>query len=100
MESVRYGANTYLNPNSPIILNNPSRLRARLHFGLGIQWQHGTHRASTLQLGIGSRVLIFHLAKVEFAPVLLAYLLADPRMDFYTFLPPHVVRRFLANAGE
>lgn len=76
------------------------RRQHRLHVGLGVQWQHASGVASTLQICIDKRVLIFQLSRATAVPQDLRSLLNDNNVDFVGFLLPSLVRRLLMRSGH
>ncbi|CAN6180844.1 unnamed protein product [Urochloa humidicola] len=70
-------------------LHGALHLRGRLVVGLGVQWTptrlplHGVPPVpATLQLCVGHRCLLFHLAHADAVPEMLRRFLADPRVTF------------------
>ncbi|PAN09295.1 hypothetical protein PAHAL_2G006600 [Panicum hallii] len=70
-------------------LHRGLHLQGRLLIGLGVQWTpthlplHGAPPApATLQLCVGHRCLLFHLAHADAVPEALGRFLADPRVTF------------------
>ncbi|RLM86144.1 hypothetical protein C2845_PM04G00510 [Panicum miliaceum] len=81
-------------------------LQGRLLVGLGVQWTpthlplHGAPPApATLQLCVGHRCLLFHLAHADAVPEALRRFLADPRVTFVSSSSANDRRMLWAHYG-
>ncbi|GJN10537.1 hypothetical protein PR202_ga28636 [Eleusine coracana subsp. coracana] len=85
-------------------LNHALIFHARLIVGLGVQWTPPRRPLggappvpSTLQLCVGRRCLVFHLAQADAVPEALRRFLADPRITFVGFGSAHDQRMLWAH---